>query len=126
MTSLAFSSVDGDLLDELTLVADPYTPLGIDDGDRFRAACWAEALSADGWVDPNRVRSLLMVDGELQIGPRRYSALWSTACSRTGYLDVHRDRMVPISGAGSKHNGNKLVPLRKWRGWGVPVVAVAS
>jgi hypothetical protein len=41
------------------------------------------------------------------------SAPWSTACAKGGYL-VKTDATVQIQGAGSKGNGNKSVPLRRW------------
>lgn len=113
MTTLATAPIQGDLLDELALLADPYTPRGLDDAARFEAAC--RAVAVDGWVNPNDVRARLTVDGELQIAPRKYAALWLAATGRAGFMDTHRDRLVPITGAGSKGNTNKQVPLRKLR-----------
>src|SRR5690349_12573867 len=110
MTTLAIRPVADP--HQLALIADDWTPLGQDDADRFRDACYAVAI--DGWVDPNRVREHLTVNGVLQIDPRRYSALWSTACARDGYLDK-TDRLVPITGSGSRGNTNKAVPMRRLR-----------
>lgn len=113
MTTLASHALDPDQLDLLSLVADTETPLGQDDADRFEAAC--RAVAVDGWVNPSDVRAALMVDGELQIEPRRYAALWSASAGRDGFLDVHREFMVPITGDGSRGNGNKSVPMRRLR-----------
>lgn len=111
MTTLAYAPTDDH--DLLHLVADTQSPLGQDDADRFEAAC--RAVAVDGWVNPSHVREHLMVAGELQIHPRRYSALWSAACSKSGFMDVRRDRLVPITGAGSRGNGNKQICMRKLR-----------
>lgn len=104
--------------DQLALIADDLTPLGVGAAERFRAACWAEAQAHDGIVDPNRVRlRLLNRANQLDIEPRKYAALWSTAAAKAGYLDVLTHRLVPISGPGSRGNTNKSVPLRRWREW---------
>lgn len=115
MTTLATQPVDEP--DLLALLADEETPLGKLAADRFHDACRAEAEANDGWVDPNKVRARLLSGDTLDIEPRKYAALWSTACAKTGYLDK-TNVLVPITGAGSLGNGNKSVPLRRWRGWG--------
>lgn len=101
--------------DQVALFADSWTTLGKPAADRFREACRQVACNHNGDVDPSLVRQLLLVGGELDIPPRQYSALWSTACARGGYLEK-TNRMVPITGAGSKHNGNKSVWMRRWIG----------
>ena len=101
--------------DQLALIADDWTALGKTAAERFHDACRTVARDHDGDVDPSQVRELLLVGGELDIPPRQYSALWSTACARGGYLEKI-DVMVPITGAGSKHNGNKSVRMRRWLG----------
>lgn len=101
--------------DQLALIADDWTALGKTAAERFHDACQAVAREHAGEVDPSLVRARLLVDGELDIPPRQYSALWSTACARGGYLEK-TDVMVPITGAGSKGNTNKSVPLRRWVG----------
>ena len=113
MVQLATQPVDDP--DRLALIADDLTPLGQDVAGRFREACRAEALAHDGEVNPNRVRARLMDNGVLGIDPRRYSALWSIACAKNGYM-VKTTTTVPIEGPGSRGNGNKEVPLRRWVG----------
>ena len=110
MTTLATHPVADP--DQLALIADDWTPLALDLADRFREACHAEALAHDGWVDPNRVRARLLADGGID-NPRRLSALWSKSCGRDGFM-VKTDRLVQITGEGSRGNGNKSVPLRRW------------
>lgn len=117
MTTLATGAVDEP--DLLTLIADEETPLGKLAADRFKGACEAVADQHEGWVDPNLVRARLLNGDELDIPPRQYAALWSTACAKDGYLDK-TNVLVPISGAGSRGNGNKSVPMRRWRGWQEP------
>lgn len=112
MTTLATSPVSNP--DDLALFADNWTAIAKPFADQFRDACWVDALTHDGWVNPNRVRALLLAEGPID-NPRQLSALWSTACARGGYL-VKTDVLVPISGDGSKGNGNKSVPLRRWVG----------
>lgn len=112
MTTLATQPVDEP--DLLALIADDWTPLGRPFADRFREACRKDADRHGGWVDPNRVRALLLAEADFE--PRRYSAQWAPACGRGGFLDK-TDRLVQITGEGSKGNGNKSVPLRRWRGW---------
>lgn len=113
MVHLATQPVDDP--DQLALIADDLTPLGQDAAQRFRDACHADALAHDGVVDPNRVRARLLVGGVLDINPRRYSALWSIASGRGGYLEK-TTQYVDITGPGSRGNGNKRVPLRRWIG----------
>lgn len=114
MTTLATQPVEDP--DQIALFADDWTALGKPAADRFRDACRAEAEANDGWVDPNKVRARLLSGDTLDIEPRKYAALWSTACAKNGYLDK-TNVLVPITGAGSLGNGNKSVPLRRWRGW---------
>lgn len=103
--------------DQLALIADDWTALKRPFADAFRDACRAEAESHDGWVDPNRVRARLIAEfGEGGYDPRQLSALWSKASGRAGFLVTHRDVLVPISGDGSRGNGNKSVPMRRWVG----------
>lgn len=110
MTTLATSPVENP--DELALFADNWTAVGKPFADRFREACQLEAERNDGWVNPNLVRARLMANGPID-NPRQLSALWSTACARGGYL-VKTEVRVPIVGEGSRGNGNKSVPLRRW------------
>ena len=114
MTTLSTHAVDNP--DELALFADDWTPLAKPFADRFRDACEAEANAHAGWVDPNRVRARLIAD-DPTYNPRQLSGLWSKASGKDGFLDVYRDVLVRISGEGSKGNGNKSVPMRRWRGW---------
>jgi hypothetical protein len=111
MTTLATQPVDEP--DLLSLIADPYTPLGAPFSAKFRSACQRVASRHGGWVDPNAVREELMDEPDYE--PRRYAAQWAGACGRDGFL-VKTDVLVPIRGEGSKGNGNKSVPLRKWVG----------
>jgi hypothetical protein len=112
MTTLATSPVDEP--DLLALIADTDTPLRKPFADRFRDACWVDALAHDGWVNPSRVRALLLAEGPID-NPRQLSALWSKSCGRDGFM-VKTDALVPIEGAGSRGNTNKSVPLRRWLG----------
>lgn len=110
MTALATHPLEDP--DQVAIFADGWTVFGKPFADRFRAACEAEALAHDGWVNPNNVRARLLTEGDFD--PRQYSALWGTACSRDGYLDK-TDQLVQITGEGSRGNGNKSVRLRRWR-----------
>lgn len=110
MTTLATHPLEDP--DQVALWADGWTPLGKPFADRFRDACEAEALAHDGWVNPNNVRARLL--DELDFDPRTYSAQWGPACGRDGFLDK-TDRLVQISGEGSRGNGNKSVRMRRWR-----------
>ena len=110
--SLHLATSPADEPDLLSLIADEHTTLGKPLADAFRAACWAEAQAHDGWVNPNRVRARLLDHPSYE--PRQYAALWAPAAGRDGYLRVHRDALVPIVGVGSKGNGNKSVPMRRW------------
>lgn len=118
MTTLAARPYDDP--DQLVLAADPFTPLGKLSWDAFKAACWIEACKANGVVDPNKVREHFIDHHGDWIGDcaRSYAAKWSPASGQgpLAFLDV-LDREVPISGPGSKGNGNKNVNLRRWRGW---------
>lgn len=113
MTAVGVGPLDEpDLLD---LIADPYTPLGKLRMDDFRAACRTDAEAHDGWVHPSRVSAILHARfGE--IDPRSFSAKWAPACGPNGFLDK-TDRLDPIDAEHSRGNGNKKVPLRRWRGW---------
>lgn len=114
MTHLATSPTDDP--DQLALIADDWTTTRKPFADAFEAACRADAERHDGWVNPNHVRSLLIAEfGEDGYNPRQLSALWSKASSRDGFLTTHRDVLVPIAGAGSRGNGGKSVPMRRWR-----------
>jgi hypothetical protein len=117
MTHLATHDLEPNLLDELATIADTWTPLGKPFADRFRAACEAEAAvdgsflgdnpaGTHGYINPNRVRARLMADGPIT-NPRQLSALWSSS-----WL-TKTDRLVQISGEGSKGNGNKSVAYRR-------------
>lgn len=110
VTTLATQPTDEP--DLLALIADDWTPLARPFSEKFRDACEAEARAHDGWVDPNRVRARLLDEPDYE--PRRYAAQWAPACGRDGFL-VKTDRLVPITGAGSKGNGNKSVPMRRLR-----------
>lgn len=117
MTTLAQSPVDE--FDMLALIADGDTPLSMSFADRFRAACLADAQAHDGEVNPNRVRAAMLAGGKFSAREvRQYAGIWSKAAGLNGYLDVERDSLVPIDPEHSKRNGNKSVPLRRWRGWG--------
>lgn len=110
MTDLAtHPTEDPDLL---SLIADSWTPRHVEFAEAFRHACEAEANLHDGWVNPNNVRARLLDHPDYE--PRRYSAQWAPACGRDGFL-VKTERPVQITGEGSKGNGNKSVPMRRWR-----------
>lgn len=111
MTTLAARPVDDP--DQLALIADDLTPLGRPLAEAFRDACQADAAAHDGWVHPSRVSSLL----HRQFGdfnPRQFSASWAPACGRDGFL-VKTDVLADIDPEVSKGNGNKRLPLRRWR-----------
>lgn len=119
MTSLATHPLEPDLLDELALIADPYTSLRKPFADKFREACEAEAAidapwfdaehhGPDGWINPNAVRARLL--DEPDYNPRQYAALWSST-----FL-VKTEREVQIAGRGSRGNGNKSVLWRRLAG----------
>lgn len=114
MTALAVRPVDEP--DLLALIADEVTPLGKPFADAFREACRKDADAHDGMVNPNRVSHLLREEvGDFS--PQRFSAMWSPAChAEKGYLDM-TDELAPIDPTVSKGNGNKDVPLRRWREW---------
>jgi len=97
--------------DQLALIADTWTPTGKPFADAFRDACRTVANEA-GYINPNHVRVALMDRDDYS--PQRYSALWSKGVA-DGYLEV-TELEVPISGPGSRGNGNKNVPLRRWVG----------
>lgn len=101
--------------DLLDLIAGTQTPLGKVRMDDFRAACRTDAEAHDGWVHPSRVSAILH-DRFGEIDPRSFSAKWKPACGPTGFLDK-TDRLDPIDAEHSRGNGNKKVPLRRWRGW---------
>lgn len=113
MTTLSAYSPTDEQADLLALVADEHSPLGKPLADAFREACEAEAAEHGGWIDPNAVRARLMHHPAYE--PRQYAALWSASSGRNGFL-VKTDRLTPITGAGSRGNGNKAVPYRKLRG----------
>lgn len=113
MTTLAAIAVCDDQLDLLELVADNQTPLGSLRADEFRAACWNDALTHDGWVHPSRV-SAILTRWFGEFNPRWFSSQWAPACGRNGFLDK-TDVEAPIDSSVSKGNGNKTVKLRKWR-----------
>lgn len=110
MTTLATSPVDEP--DLLSLIADPWTRPNF--AAAFKDACRAEAELHNGEVNPNRVRARLLDHPEYE--PRRYSAQWAPACGRDGFMVTERDNTVPIVGEGSRGNGNKSVPMRRWVG----------
>lgn len=119
MTFLATHDLEPNLLDELALIADPHTPTRKPFADKFRAACEAEAdidglfdfdgAGPFGWINPNRVRARLLDEPDYR--PRQYSSLWSSSFLAKADRDP-----VQISGRGSRGNGNKSVPWRKWIG----------
>lgn len=111
MTTLGTHGVEEP--DLLSLIADTWTPLGIDLADRFREACRAEADANDGWVHPCKVTARLKAD-DPDVNVRRISALWSTACGRDGYLDK-TEREARLDGSVSRGNSNKSATYRKWR-----------
>lgn len=115
MTSLATHDLDPDLFSELALIADNGSVLAKVHMDDFRAACWSDAAAHDGWVHPSRVSAILHARfGEIH--PQSLSAKWAPACGRDGFLDKTN---VPaqIDPTHSKGNGNKSLPMRRWRGW---------
>lgn len=116
MTTLRFAPLDDTEADLLALVGDPHTVTRKPLADAFRAACWAEALAHDGWVDPNAVRARVLAEVD-DPNMRQYSALWAPAAGPDGYLDVVTTRDVPIDGKGSRGNSNKKVLMRRWRDW---------
>lgn len=101
--------------DQLALIADNWTVLGVDLADRFKDACWREAQAHDGWVHPCHVTARIKA-ADPDANMRRVAALWSTATSRDGYLD-NTDRPAKLDGSVSKGNGNKSATYRRWRGW---------
>lgn len=109
MTTLNTSPVEDP--DQLALIADHWTRP--DFAESFKDACRTEAELHDGWVNPNNVRRRLLDHPEYE--PRRYAASWAGACGREGYLTTERGVLVPITGEGSRGNGNKSVPMRRWR-----------
>ena len=113
MTGISLASGSLEDPDQISLFADNWTALAKPAADRFREACRQVACDHGGEVDPSLVRQRLLVNGELDIPVRQYSALWSTACARGGFLEK-TDVMVPITGPGSKGNTNKACPLRRW------------
>jgi hypothetical protein len=115
MTILAARPLDPDQLDLLDLIADPHTTLGKLRMDDFRAACRADAAANNGWVHPSRVSALLH-ERFGEIHPQSLSAKWGPACGPDGFLDK-TDELAPIDPTHSRGNGNKAVPLRRWRGW---------
>lgn len=78
MTELSAQPVDPDQLDLLDLVADNGSALAHELADEFHAACWAEAIAHDGWINPNRVHARLR-DQLGEFNKQQYSALWATA-----------------------------------------------
>lgn len=118
MTLLAYSPTDD--YDLLALAGDGDTPLSKPFADRFRDACKADADAHDGWVNPNHVRAAMLAIEDFSAREvRQYAGLWCKAAGREGFLDVpDRTNTVPIKGPGSTRNGNKAVPMRRWRGWG--------
>lgn len=114
MTTLATHAVEDP--DQLALIADVWTVTRERLAEEFHFACLLDAEAHDGWVNPNRVRAALIARFGDDYNPRQLSALWSTACARDGYLDK-TDVLVRIEGEGSRGNGNKSVPMRRWRGW---------
>jgi hypothetical protein len=111
VTTLATQPVEDP--DQLALIADNWTTLGRPFSEKFRAACERVAGRQGGWVDPNAVRAELIDEPDYE--PRRYAAQWAPACGRDGFLEK-TDVLVPIRGEGSRGNGNKSVPLRRWVG----------
>lgn len=111
MTTLSTHPLDEP--DLLSLIADNWTPLGIDLADQFREACRLEAEANDGLVHPCRVTARLKAN-DPDVNTRRISALWSTACGRDGYLDKTK---IPaqLDGTVSRGNGGKSSTYRKWR-----------
>jgi hypothetical protein len=105
MTTLSTSNLEPDLLDELALVSNAWTSLGKPFADAFRWACESEAAANDGWIDPSNVRQLLLDHPDYK--PRQLSALWSSS-----WL-TKTDRPVPITGKGSRGNGNKSTWFRR-------------
>ena len=113
MTTVGVGPLDEpDLLD---LLADTVTPLGLVRMNDFRQACHDDAKAHDGDVHPSRVAELLR-ERFGEVHPQSFSAKWKPACGPDGFLDK-TDRLAPIDPRFSKGNGNKQVPLRRWRGW---------
>lgn len=119
MTTLAQRPVSQVDADQLSLIADDWTPTKRPFADRFKAACESIGAEHDGWVDPNLVRARLL-DGDVEFTlaeAKQYAGLWCKAAGKGGFLDTHRDVLVPISGAGSTRNGGKSLPMRRLRRW---------
>lgn len=113
MTILAARPLDDpDLIDG---VADTITPLGLIRMADFEEACRADADAHGGWVHPSRVSAILHARFT-EIDPRSFAAKWAPACGPDGFLDK-TEMPAPIDPTHSKGNGNKLVRLRRWRGW---------
>jgi hypothetical protein len=121
MTRLATRPVDDP--DQLSLIADDWTPIRKPFADAFRDACQVESLIAGrfdgddavgpiGWINPSRVREQVLDHDGYEC--RQFSALWSKACARDGYMDK-TTRLVPITGKGSRGNTNKSTFWRRWR-----------
>lgn len=100
--------------DLLGLVADDVTPLDRDHYARFLGACEADALTHNGLVSVNRVRTALTVDGELQVDPRAFSAMWAHATGR-GRPMVRAEGWELCSGSTSGNDG-KPYRMRRWVG----------
>lgn len=117
MTTLATSPVEDP--DQIALFGDDWTALKKPFADRFREVCEQVGAKADGWVNPNVVRAL-MLDGAVEFTyaeAKQYAGLWCKAAAKDGFLDTHRDVLVPIAGVGSTRNGGKSLPMRRLRGW---------
>ena len=92
-----------------------------EDWRRFEAACREVAtggviLLSDPMarvVNPNSVRRLLTVDGELTIAPRRLSAFWARATAKNGFLD-NTDKWT-VNNDHKGGNAGKPIRLRKLR-----------
>ena len=119
MTAPAWSPVDDDTADLLTVLADDgsVSPSKAEVRDLFLEACCRDAMAHGGLVSVNRVRDLLADAG---IPPRRYSALWSHFTGRGKPLikatDQYGDQRWETCEGSSSGNDGRPFPLRRWTG----------
>lgn len=112
MTAPAWSPVDDDTADLLSVLADPHPIVGADVPDLFLDACRRDALAHDGLVSVNRVRELLAA---ADIPARRYSALWSHFTGKGKPMVKELGKWEVCSGSTSGNDGRPF-PLRRWVG----------
>lgn len=111
----AWSPVDDDTADLLTLVADVERPTGRDVVAAFLAACEADAKAHGGIVSVNRVSAALPED---VTSTERYSSLWShfTGKGKPMRKATTKDAQPPWEIRKGSRSGNdgKPVRLRVW------------